>query len=156
MLDSLFQKAGDSPRRRQHLNFHSSFQESCQRLLNAIHPNSYIPPHRHAAADKRELLVAVKGFFSLITFDDDGAFDQSICFGTEKYAGNLCTNVGIEIHPDTWHTVIAMHEGSILLEVKEGPYIVDAAKEFAPWAPAVGSSEADDFMVKCYEFAESQ
>ena len=65
MLDGLCQKAEHSPRRRQHLNIHCSYQESCQRLFNAIQPKSYIPPQRHSVANKQELLVAVRGTFFL-------------------------------------------------------------------------------------------
>ena len=74
MLDGLCQQAERSSRRRQHLNIHSSYQENCQRLFNAIQPDSYIPPHRHSIENKQELLVAIRGSFSLITFDDNGDF----------------------------------------------------------------------------------
>ena len=97
MLDGLCQQAEYSSRRRQHLNIHSSYQESCQRLFNAIQPNSYIPPHRHSLANKQELLVAIRGSFSLITFDDHGNCVRSASFGTELYADELCSNVGVEI-----------------------------------------------------------
>tara|TARA_B100000787_G_scaffold49830_1_gene35866 strand:- start:568 stop:795 length:228 start_codon:yes stop_codon:yes gene_type:complete len=63
MLDDLCQQADHSSRRRQHLNIHSSYEENCQRLFNAIQPNSYIPPHRHSIADKKELLVAIRVVF---------------------------------------------------------------------------------------------
>ena len=74
MLDGLCQQAEYSLHRRQHLNIHSSHQENCKRSFNAIQPNSYIPPHRHYIANKQELLVAIRGSFSLITFDDHGNF----------------------------------------------------------------------------------
>jgi cupin fold WbuC family metalloprotein len=154
MIDGLCHQADFSSRRRQHFNIHSSYQESCQRLLNAIQPNSYIPPHRHSVADKQELLVAIRGVFSLITFDDDGGLVQSVCFGTEKYSEYLCTNVGVEIPSGTWHTVSAMQANSVLLEIKEGPFVANVSKEFALWAPQVGSSRVDSFMAKCYKFAE--
>lgn len=155
MLDSLCQQAGSSSRRRQHLNIHSSYQENCQRLFNAIQPSSYIPPHRHFIADKQELLVAIRGSFSLITFDDQGNFIRSSLFGSELYADGFCSNVGVEIPPHVWHTVLAKQENSILLEVKEGPFVSDEAKELAFWAPQDGSTEAQSFLAKCQEFSES-
>jgi cupin fold WbuC family metalloprotein len=63
MLDGLCQQAEHSLRHRKHLNIHSSYQENCQRLFNAIQPNSYIHPHRHYIANKQELLVAIRGSF---------------------------------------------------------------------------------------------
>jgi cupin fold WbuC family metalloprotein len=155
MLDGLCQQAEYSSRRRQHLNIHSSYRENCQRLFNAIQPNSYIPPHRHSVADKQELLVAIRGSFSLITFDDHGNFIQSSSFGSELYADELCSSVGVEIPPNIWHTVLARQENSILLEVKEGPFISGEAKEIALWAPQDGSAEVDSFLAKCHKFSQS-
>ena len=155
MLDGLCQKAEHSSRRRQHLNIHSSSQENCQRLFNAIQPNSYIPPHRHSVAKKQELLVAIRGNFSLITFNDHGEFIHSVSFGSELYADKTCPNVGVEIPPNVWHTVLAKQENSILLEVKEGPFVSEKAKEIALWAPHNGSAEAAGFLARCHKFSES-
>lgn len=154
-LDGLCQQAKNSLRRRQHLNIHSSYQENCQRLLNAIQPSSYIAPHRHSAGNKQELLVAIRGSFSLITFDDHGNFIRSSSFGSELYADELCSNAGVEIPPNVWHTVLAKQENSILLEVKEGPFVSDDAKEIALWAPQDHSPEVDSFLAKCHKFSDS-
>jgi len=155
ILDDLCQQAERSSRLRQHLNIHSSYQENCQRLLNAIQPDSYIHPHRHTVVNKQELLVAIRGSFSLITFDHHGNFDRSISFGSELYADDLCSSVAVEIPPDVWHTVLAKQENSILLEVKDGPFISSKAKELAPWAPQDGSAEASSFLAKCHKLSES-
>jgi cupin fold WbuC family metalloprotein len=154
MLDDLSHQAKYSSRLRQNLNIHSSYEENCQRLVNAIQPDSYIPPHRHSSANKQELLVAIRGSFSLITFDDQGNFVQSTSFGTELYADELCSNVGVEVPPDVWHTVLAKQENSILLEVKEGPFVLEEAKELALWAPQDGSAEVDSFLAKCHKISE--
>ena len=155
MLDGLCQQAEYSLHRRQHLNIHSSYQENCQRLFNTIQPNSYIPPHRHYIANKQELLVAIRGSFCLITFDDHGNFVRSSSFGSELYADELCSNVGVEIPPDVWHTVIAKQENSILLEVKEGPFVSEDSEEIALRAPRDGSAEVDSFLARCHKFSES-
>jgi cupin fold WbuC family metalloprotein len=155
ILDDLCQQAESSSRRRQYLNIHCSYEENCQRLFNAIQPDSYIPPHRHSIAGKKELLVAIRGSFSLITFDDHGNFIRSYLFGSELYTDKLCSSVGVEIPPDVWHTVIAKQKNSILLEVKEGPFISDEAKEPALWAPQDDSAAVDSFLAKCHKFSES-
>lgn len=154
MLSALSEQASHSLRRRKHFNIHSSYQDSCQRFFNAIQMNSYIHPHRHSTSGNRELLIAIRGSFSLITFDDHGDFIQSVQFGAEHYANELCPNVGVEIPPNSWHTVIANQDYSILLEVKEGPFNPDEAKEFAPWAPKEGSQLAASFLQKCYKYSE--
>ena len=50
-----------------------------------------------------------------------------------------------EVPPGTWHTVVALETGSVLLEVKAGPFIPDQPKEFAAWAPEEGSDEAREY-----------
>ena len=150
MMSKLYDEAKRLPRRRQNLNLHDSHKENCQRFLNAIHVDSYIRPHRHQRNKKKELLIALKGHFSLITFDNAGNFDTSYCFGTESFQ----PNVGVEVPPSTWHTVVAMARNSILLEVKEGPFSPNISKEFASWAPEEGTKAAASFLRKCHKFTE--
>lgn len=135
--------AKNGPRLRQHRNIHQSYQDVCQRLFNAIEPGSYIRPHRHASASREELLIAIRGLMALVTFDDQGTVTGILRFGTEKY-GNI--PAGVEVTPSTWHTVIALEVGSILLEVKAGPFDPFQCKDLAPWAPEEGSDEAADYF----------
>ena len=118
MLDGLCQQAERFSLRRQYLNIRPSYQENCQQLFNAIQPDSYIHPHRHSIENKQDLLIAIRGSFSLITFDDHGDFIRSDSFGLELYADEICPNVGVEIAPNVCHTVLAKQENSILLESK--------------------------------------
>lgn len=64
-------------------------------------------------------------------------------FGTELHFDDKCTNVGGELPPNMWRTVLAIPENSILLEVKEGPFLSSESKEPAPWVPEVGSKDAE-------------
>lgn len=139
-------KAKEAKRARQHQNIHLSYDDPCQRLLNAIGVGSYIRPHRHSLDPKIETLVAVRGLFALVTFDPSGEIDGIIRFGSEKYDDILAPNVGVELHPGVWHTVAALTDGAVLLEVKAGPFNPGAAKEFAPWAPEEGTDEAVHYM----------
>ena len=61
----------------------------------------------------------------------------------------------MEIPPHVWHTVLAKQDNSILLEVKEGPFVSDEAKELVLWAPQDGSAEVESFLAKCHKFSES-
>ena len=93
-LASLVNEASNSPRSRQHRNIHSSYDDPCQRFMNAIGMDSYIRPHRHSLDPKAETLVAVRGLFALVIFDNSGAIQEVIRFGTEHYADASGLSVG--------------------------------------------------------------
>lgn len=143
-LKDLTRKAKKNARLRQHFNIHQNYEDPCQRLFNAIEPNSYIRPHRHKNYFGEELLIAVSGLMALITFNDQGAFGSCVCFGSEKRGSEL--TVCVEVPRLTWHTVVALETHSVLLEVKAGPFNPTQAKELATWAPEEGSSEALDYL----------
>lgn len=143
-LNYLSAQAKCNSRKRQHDNIHQSYQEASQRLFNAIEPNSYIRPHRHAVDPKDELLVAVRGLMVLVKFDENGNVIGSLRFGSTSQDNNLA--VGAEVPANTWHTVIALESGCILLEVKAGPFDPSQPKELAPWAPEEGSASAQLYL----------
>jgi cupin fold WbuC family metalloprotein len=132
-LNELTAQAQCSPRKRQHRNIHESYADPCQRFFNAIEPSSYIRPHRHAADPRDELLIAVRGFMALVTFDEHGMVIGVIRFGADRNGNGLA--VGAEVPANTWHTVIALEPGCVLLEVKAGPFDPNQPKDLAPWAP---------------------
>ena len=47
LLDEVCAEAAASPRRRKNRNLHPADDHPAHRLLNAMQPDSYIPPHRH-------------------------------------------------------------------------------------------------------------
>ena len=152
LLSSLSNEAISSDRLRKSYNLHSSYQENCQRFMNAISIGSYIPPHRHLVDPKQELLVAVTGKFALIEFTDNGNFKRFIEFSTEKYFNSDSSRFGVEVSPERWHTVIALEQHSVLLEVKEGPFFPDKAKELAKWAPTDKCGSKRKYVNSLYEF----
>lgn len=137
-------EAQQSKRMRQHLNIHQNYEDACQRLLNAVGTDSYIRPHRHSLDPKTETLFAIRGRFALVLFEDRGVPHKIVLFGSGEL--NRSDNVGVELQPGSWHTVLALTEGAILLEVKAGPFKADAAKELAPWAPEEGSESAEEYL----------
>ena len=42
---------------------------------------------------------------------------------------------GVEIPSGVWHTILVEESGSVIYEIKEGPYVPNTGIEFAPWAP---------------------
>jgi cupin fold WbuC family metalloprotein len=145
-LDGLVDQATASPRLRQHRNIHTNYDDPCQRLFNAIEPGSYIRPHRHRIVPRTETMIAVRGLMKLLMFDDAGNIVDSILFSAESCAKSQDISVGVEIPPDVWHTVIALHPHSVLLEIKAGPFDPAQPKELAPWAPEEGSAEASQYL----------
>jgi cupin fold WbuC family metalloprotein len=143
-LNELTAQAECSPRKRQHRNIHESYADPCQRLFNAIEQGSYIRPHRHAADPRDELLIAVRGLMALVTFNEQGKVTGVVRFGVDRYGEDLA--VGAEVLANTWHTVIALEPGCVLLEVKAGPFDPNQPKDLAPWAPDEGTVAANNYL----------
>ncbi len=140
-LAELDRQAAASPRRRMHRNLHASPVEPCQRLINAMRPDSYIRPHRHTDYVTNECLLALRGRFLLIEFDDSGSVLAALRMG-----GRDADLLIAEVPPERWHTVVALQDDCVLFETKSGPYDAGAAKSHAPWAPAEGSAEAPVYL----------
>lgn len=142
LLNNLSAQAQASKRRRQHYNLHTSYDEACQKILNAIEPNSYIRPHRHSIDPKAELLSLLRGAFLVILFDDNGRVTETV----KLAVGGIDCVVAIELLPTTWHTVVSLQPGSVLLEVKAGPFNPEESKEFASWAPVEGDLGSESYL----------
>ncbi|MBS0317527.1 MAG: WbuC family cupin fold metalloprotein [Proteobacteria bacterium] len=148
MIEALVAAAAAHPRRRLHRNVHRSYDDPCQRLFNAIGVDSYIRPHRHSLDPRDECLVAVRGAMALLVFDDCGAIRQAARFGVPAANMTERLNAGVEVPAGVWHTVVALAPGSVLFEVKAGPFDPAQAKEFAPWAPEEGSAAAQGYLAQ--------
>lgn len=145
-LDELTCKAVKSSRLRQHLNLHESYIETCQRLLNAIEPDSYIRPHSHSHDQGAETIFALRGLMALICFDEAGNVLSVKRFGAGNYHKERDVSLGVEIPPGIWHTVVALEHGSVLLEIKGGPFNPESPKFPALWAPEEGSELSSDYL----------
>lgn len=116
--------------------------------MNAIGMDSYIRPHRHARDPKAETLIAVRGLFALVIFDDLGNVQEIVRFGSERFADSDALSVGVDLTPGIWHTIIALEPGSVLLELKAGPFNPNSAKEPAPWAPEEGTEAGTRYLAE--------
>lgn len=146
ILTQLSFEASILPRRRKHLNIHKNYNDACQMLFNAISTESYIRPHRHLIDNKDECLIAVRGLFALIIFDHVGHIINIKKFGSESFQKELDVDSGALINKRVWHTVIALISGSVLFEVKEGPFSESSAKEFALWSPGEETEDAKIYL----------
>lgn len=145
-FDELLTSADQSQRLRAHANVHRSYADQCQKLFNAIKLDSYIRPHRHSLDPKEECLLAIRGLFGLIEFNDEGSITSIILFGSEKYSEQFSIASGVELPTGVWHTVIALVDQAVLFEVKNGPFNPVFAKEFALWAPEEEDGYAPQYL----------
>ena len=143
-LSDLVFQAKLSPRLRQHSNIHLEYDDPCQRLFNAIEPESYIRPHCHGV----ETLFVVRGLMALVVFSEEGGVERVQRLAPQSRASRKDDAVGAEVQSGKWHTVVSLVSGSVLLEAKAGPFNPDAPKIFAPWAPVESSAEGATYLKK--------
>lgn len=140
LLDRVSAQARRSPRRRKNHNFHPDDGALCQRLLNAMEPDAYIPPHRHLDPNKDETLILLRGRLGLILFDPEGRItDRAVLTA----GGDI---QGVTLPHGTFHAWICLKPGSVFFEAKAGPYVPVAPEERAPWAPAEGDPAAPAYL----------
>lgn len=140
MLDGLSKQATIAARQRQGSNFHATLNDPLQRMLNAFEPGTYVRPHRHMEMQKREVFVILRGRLLVILFDDNGGETQRIVLDANQ------GNHAIEIAPDEWHMATALEPGTVVYEIKDGPYDVATDKQFAPWAPDENDPTAREWL----------
>ena len=115
LLDDLTAKAKASPRLRMNMDLRNSAEDRSQRMLNAIEPGSPLPIHRHQKTS--ETVVCLRGKLVWEFYDEL----ERRC--TERI--ELSPNgpvVALNVPIGQWHTVHALETGSVILEVKDGPY----------------------------------
>lgn len=114
LLDRLTEEAKASDRLRINHNFHKSLDDKCQRLLNAMEPGTIMPIHHHKVD---EMYIVLRGDLTVTYHDDHKNIIEShrIC----PREGNF----GIQIPAGTWHSLIVHESGTVIFEVKEGPFI---------------------------------
>jgi cupin fold WbuC family metalloprotein len=144
LLDSVTECARNSPRKRKNFNFHPSEAAIAHRLLNAVEPGSYIPPHRHLDPNKDESIVIVRGRLGALFFDDAGTVMQTHVLEPEG------ERVGVDVPYGTWHTFVALQPGTVFFEAKAGPYVPMTSAERAPWAPAEGDAHAPAYLAELH------
>jgi cupin fold WbuC family metalloprotein len=134
-LDETIAQAKQSPRLRMNYNFHESLDDPINRLLNAMEPGTYLRPHRHKNPDKHEIFLLLSGKVALFLFDDEGHITEQVLIDpkTGIYGG--------EIPCDVWHTLLVLESGTVVYEIKQGPFAPLSAENMAPWSPAAEDIE---------------
>lgn len=115
ILDNLSAQAKASPRLRMNLDLRNSADDQSQRMLNAIEPGSVVPIHRHQKTS--ETVVCLRGRLVEEHYDEL----ERICTEAIELSPNGPV-VALNIPAGQWHTVRALESGTVILEVKDGPY----------------------------------
>jgi len=140
LLDELSQKAMNSSRKRLNHNFHDDLADPINRMLNAFEPGTYIQPHKHENPDKREVFIVLRGSLVVVFFDNLGIPTDFVLLDRDK------GNYAVEIPVGVWHSLFSLESGSVVYEVKDGPYLPISDKNFASWAPKEGHPECAEYL----------
>lgn len=116
LLDKLTEQAKESPRLRMNYDLRNSEEDTSQRMLNAIEPGSPLPIHRHQKTS--ETVVCLRGRLVEEYYDEL----ERMCIETIELSPNGPV-VALNIPPGQWHTVRALESGTVILEMKNGPYV---------------------------------
>lgn len=122
ILDGLTEQAKASPRLRMNLDLRNSPEDGSQRMLNAIEPGSPLPIHRHRKSS--ETVVCLRGRLVEEFYDDL----EMRCTESIELSPNGPV-VALNIPIGQWHTARALESGTVILEMKDGPYEPTGAED---------------------------
>ena len=114
LMDELTSQAKASPRLRMNMDLRNGTGDMSQRMLNAMEPGTPLPIHRHMKSS--ETVVCLRGRLKEIYYNDCGTVTEVIDMAPEADCSALNIPVG------QWHTVEVLESGTVILEVKDGPY----------------------------------
>ncbi len=115
LLDKLTEQAKMSSRLRMNYDLRNNENDQAQRMLNAIEPGSPLPIHRHKYTS--ETIVCLRGSIVEEYYDEL----ERTCTDSIALAPNSPV-VAVNIPAGQWHTVRALESGTVILEMKDGPY----------------------------------
>lgn len=113
IFKELSDKAKSSSRLRVNLDLRNSPNDTSQRMLNALEPDTVMPIHRHR--ESSETCVCVRGHFEEYLYDENGVLTDVIDM---KPGGNV-----LNIEAGQWHSLKCLESGTVLLEAKNGKYL---------------------------------
>lgn len=114
LVESVISEAKVSPRLRTNYNFHRDLSDKCQRMLVALEPGTVMPIHRHKVD---EMQILLQGGIKVAVYDNDGKVVE------EYMLKNQDGQYGIQVSANIWHSLEVLESGTVIFEVKEGPYV---------------------------------
>lgn len=115
LLDEITRQVKESPRLRMNYNLHDNLDAKAQKLLNALEPGTILPIHRHPNTTETYLLL--RGKLNVILYNDKKEVLETMHLDTAN------GNYGLDIPAGQWHSIEVLESGTVILEVKDGPYI---------------------------------
>ena len=114
LLDEVTERVKASERLRMNYNLHDSLEAKAQRLLNALEPGTLLPVHRHRHT--AETYIVLRGAIKVLFYNDERVLTEE--FMVKPLEGNY----GTHIPAGQWHTLEVLESGTVIFEVKDGPY----------------------------------
>lgn len=121
LINSLFDKAVVSERKRMNYDLRTSSNDGSQRMLNALLPGSIVPIHRHPNSNENVILLC--GKLVEVLYDEEGNETERIHL--DPSVGNF----GCVVPAGAWHTVEVL-DPSVIYEAKDGKYGEDGSETF--------------------------
>ena len=132
LLDSLLEQAKYSPRLRQNFDLRTSTEDTSQRMLNALQPDTVVPIHRHT--DTSETVICLCGRLEEIIYEEVVEYVREETSRTEEVLRKrtfkevsrqlLCPAeglYGVQVPKGAWHTIRVI-EPSVIFEAKDGAF----------------------------------
>ena len=132
LLDSLLEQAKSSPRLRQNFDLRTSNEDTSQRMLNALLPDTVVPIHRHT--ETSETVICLCGRLEKIIYEEVVEYVREETSRTEEVLRKqtfkevsrqlLCPAeglYGVQVPKGAWHTIRVI-EPSVIFEAKDGAF----------------------------------
>ena len=114
LLNTVTGQAKASSRLRMNFNLHDSLDAKAQRLLNALEPETVLPAHRHSHT--AETYIVLRGSIRVMFYNDAKLLTAEFLIDPKE------KEYGIHIPAGQWHTLEILESGTVIFEVKDGPY----------------------------------
>lgn len=131
LLDSLTAQAKASPRLRMNFDLRTSPEDSSQRMLNAMEPETVVPVHRHRLTS--EVVVMLRGSGMQYFYDDEGNMTESVLLEAPVCGdGHIRESFGadgsipcqmISVEPGRWHRLVSLESGTVIYDTKDGAFV---------------------------------
>ena len=135
LIDRTTEQARKESRLRKNYNLHERLCDPVNRLLNALEPGTYVPAHRHSHPAKDETVFVLRGNIVSVIFDDAGNIIERAVIDPAHGV------YGFDIPAGQWHGLLVRERGTVVFEVKKGPFTPLTEEDIAPWTPRTDDKE---------------
>ena len=133
-IDDLLEQAKVSSRLRQNFDLRTSTNDTSQRMLNAMQPDTVVPVHKHE--DTSETVICLCGRLEEIIYEEMVEYVHEETSQTGEVMRKqtfkeverhlLCPAEGLygmQIPAGAWHTIRVL-EPSVIFEAKDGAFVM--------------------------------